>query len=61
MFKTLRTLLEIFWIADVVNLPFIEMFDTTYPLNGAFWFITIAVLIVESGQIKIFSDEDKDE
>ena len=61
MFKTLRTLLEIFWIADVVNLPFMEMFDTTYPFNGAFWFIAIAVLIVESGQIKIFSDEDKDE
>ncbi len=28
-----------FWVADILNLPFMEMFDTTYPLNGLFWFL----------------------
>lgn len=30
-------LIGLFWIADIMNLPFMEMFDTTYPLNGVFW------------------------
>ena len=29
----------VFWLTDVMNMPFMEMFDTTYPLNGLFWFI----------------------
>ena len=29
-------LITVFWIADIMNMPFMEMFDTTYPLN--FWF-----------------------
>ena len=32
-------LIGLFWIADILNLPFMEMFDTTYPLNGLFWFL----------------------
>ena len=31
-------LIGLFWLADIMNLPFMEMFDTTYPLNGWFWF-----------------------
>lgn len=27
-----------FWLMDILNMPFMEMFDTTYPLNGVFWF-----------------------
>lgn len=32
-------LIGLFWIADIMNLSFMEMFDTTYPLNGWFWFL----------------------
>ena len=31
-------LIALFWIADVMNLPFMGMFDTTYALNDMFWF-----------------------
>lgn len=31
-------LIALFWIADVMNLPFMKIFDTTYALNGWFWF-----------------------
>lgn len=31
-------LIGLFWIADVMNLPFMEMFDTVYELNELFWF-----------------------
>ena len=31
-------LIGLFWIADVLNLPFMAMFDTVYALNGLFWF-----------------------
>lgn len=33
-----KELIALFWLADIMDLPFMEMFDTTYPLNGAFWF-----------------------
>lgn len=36
----------IFWILDITNMPFMEIFDTTYPLNGLFWtLIWIFVLL----------------
>jgi len=34
-----RTAITIFWIMDICNLPFMEMFDTTYPLNEMFWLL----------------------
>lgn len=39
MYKLFNAALTIFWILDIVNLPFMEMFDTTYPINGWFWFL----------------------
>jgi hypothetical protein len=35
----------IFWLMDVMNLPFMEMFDTTYPLNEEFWVYAILILL----------------
>lgn len=32
-------LIVAFWVADMINLPFMEMFDTTYPVNTLFWFL----------------------
>lgn len=34
-----KTGVTIFWILDVCNMPFMEMFDTTYPLNTLFWLL----------------------
>jgi hypothetical protein len=31
-------LIALFWIADVMDLQFMEMFDTVYALNEMFWF-----------------------
>ena len=47
MFRTFKTIVDIFWIMDVLDLPFMEMFDTTYPINGVFWFAFIVVLCFE--------------
>ena len=33
--------IAIFWILDVCNMPFMEIFDTIYPLNGLFWFLMV--------------------
>ena len=34
----MNTLITLFWLADVMNLPFMEIFDTTIPINGWYWF-----------------------
>lgn len=39
MFKIFKAGLTIFWIMDILNLPFMAKFDTTYALNGAFWIL----------------------
>ena len=39
MYKLFYAALIIFWILDIVNVPFMEMFDTTYPINGLVWFL----------------------
>lgn len=40
----IRTCILTFWILDILNMPFMEKFDTTYPLNTLFW-ILIFVLV----------------
>lgn len=51
----IRTAITIFWILDICNMPFMEMFDTTYPLNGLFWFL---VWLLCGGSISITSKSD---
>lgn len=38
MYNIFYALLTIFWILDIANVDFMEMFDTTYPINGWLWF-----------------------
>ena len=60
MFRALKTVIELFWIADIINLPFMEIFDTTYTLNGWFWTITLVILAVEeSFENKIIKVQSK--
>ena len=47
MFRTFKTIVDIFWIMDVLDLPFMDMFDTTYPINGLFWFAVMVILCFE--------------
>lgn len=37
MIRTIKFLILIFWLLDITNMPFMEMFDTAYPMNGLFW------------------------
>jgi hypothetical protein len=39
MYKILYAAIIIFWILDICNLPFMEIFDTTYPINTWVWFL----------------------
>lgn len=39
MISLLKFLILIFWILDITNMPFMEMFDSTYPMNALFWWL----------------------
>lgn len=39
MYKIIYSVITIFWILDILNLPFMAMFDTTYQINGWAWFL----------------------
>lgn len=54
MINLLKFLITIFWILDITDMPFMQMFDTTYPMNTLFWWL---IWIFVSG----FSDEVKSE
>lgn len=49
----IKTGVTIFWIMDILNMPFMQMFDTTYPLNEAFW----ALVMVCTGLIGCGKEE----
>lgn len=49
MIELIKMFLTIFWILDILNMPFMEIFDTTYPLNGLFWIL----VCIFCGGIKI--------
>ena len=34
-----RTCAILFWICDILNMPFMTIFDTTYPLNEEFYLL----------------------
>lgn len=44
MYKIFKACLDIFWLFDILNLPFMEMFDTTYPINGWAWFLIFLII-----------------
>lgn len=39
MYKIFEACLTIFWIMDIIDLPFMQMFDTTYPVNTLAWIL----------------------
>jgi hypothetical protein len=42
--KLIRSAFILFWICDILNMPFMEMFDTTYPLNAGFYCLVLLFL-----------------
>ena len=47
MITFIKIFLTVFWICDILNMPFMEMFDTTYPLNTLFWILVFIFLSIE--------------
>ena len=59
MFKTFKCLFNIFWLMDIMNMPFMEQFDTKYPLNGLFWILAIIFVTYESQGVKVEVQKDE--
>ena len=45
----IKTFITLFWICDIFNMPFMKVFDTTYPFNTLFWIL----VFIFCGGIKI--------
>ena len=45
-------LIALFWLADIMNMPFMAMFDTTYPLNAMFWFFGWLLILANRSDTK---------
>ena len=39
MYKIFYSCLTIFWILDIINMPFMQIFDTKYPINTLAWIL----------------------
>lgn len=50
MYKTFYALLMIVFVLDILNLPFMEVLDTTYPINTWAW-LGIWVLLSPTRQV----------
>lgn len=59
MFKIFKCLFDIFWLMDIMNMPFMEQFDTEYPLNGLFWILAIIFVTYESQGVKVEVQKDE--
>ena len=44
MYKIFVALVNIIWILDILNMPFMEFLDTTIPINGLAWFLIFLVM-----------------
>ena len=51
MYKLFRACLAILWILDILDFPFMTIFDTTYPINTLAWLL-IWIFIPSSVEVK---------
>ena len=54
--KIVQLFIIIFWIFDILDFPFMEIFDTEIPINGLAWLL-IALLMPKLS----FEDESPEE
>lgn len=52
MIALIELLISIFWVLDITNMPFMELFDTVYPMNELFWLLIFIVLPEPNVRIK---------
>lgn len=52
MFDTFYSGLLIVWILDILNMPFMKMMDTTYPINEFEWFLIIIIIVAVKEEIE---------
>lgn len=49
LYWIIRSIIIIFWILDILNMPFMVQFDTIYPFNTLFWlFVFIFILPIDT-------------
>ena len=48
MTKLLYSAITLFWIFDICDMPFMIVFDTTYPINGLEW--SLIFLFILAGE-----------
>lgn len=53
MYSTFKSILVIVWLLDLFNIPFMQMFDNPYPINGWLWFCIWIVVLSLNVNIKI--------
>lgn len=52
MLALIELLISIFWVLDITNMPFMEIFDKVYPMNTLFWLLIFIVLPEPNVRIK---------
>ena len=60
MYKIFRALINIVWVLDILNLPFMEILDTTYPINGWAWFLIIFLALPTTKTVVVKEKEESD-
>ena len=58
MYKTFKALLKIVWILDLLNIPQLELLDTTYPINGWAWFLILIFIPSADNRLSIKMNKD---
>lgn len=59
MVQLIKVLILIFWILDITDMPFMQMFDTTYPMNTLFWWLIWFFVIGFRVEVKNGGDNDE--
>lgn len=59
MYKIFYAALTIFWIFDILNLPFMEIFDTKYPINTLAWLL-IWILLPTTSKVIEYKNNKED-
>lgn len=57
LYWLIRVVIVVFWILDILNMPFMEMFDTVYPLNTLFWLLVFIFVPTIDTKININLEE----
>ena len=59
MYKIFYSCLTIFWILDITNMPFMQIFDTKYPINTLAWILIWIFIPSTERVVKYRKEKDK--